>query len=1093
MADASYKDWPFIFSSRGIVARKVDDTASPTEYLNMDNVEELFENALSQRLGTTILNGSGLGQAASALDGTVNTLAKLGGLNGASWRYAGTSTGKLYRRSGLSAGAYTLISSSVSGNPMWAVPFRPDVSSYPYIFFADANGMFKDNGGFSAPKQSGIFQPQFPIIAQVLIPDLVQLDPYTDAAGSYNYSGIAGGTNTTYASTNLTSRVLITGLQPVMVSDPTQIQLFQLLSIDTAGQQETVLVVELTETGFWANFTKNHLVGASVTGVSLSVTVPASTTATVSKSFGGNPIAAWPIALEQSDYIGIMLYLSDPSQLQSITIKFDCGDGTFNTDYFYKVVAQGPMQSLLETINDPTTAATDVLLSQSLGLYSNTSSGIAELNSGLMVWTPLLMQLSDFAGSGRADFNDPVFNWANVNGYQIQIVTNDQSSVTVQMASLILMGGAGPDTLGGVAYDYRFTFYNADDGTESNPSMAMTNVNPPNDTNWVYPRRQPVRLTMKWKTPADSQVTHLRIYRRGGTLGDNWRRVDEIVRTGIGGQSYTDTTPDASLGSADILSLTNDVPVTSTLPVPVNTTFQLSVQGSSQSDQPVTPVSMANISIGQQVLLGSPTARANNFEIVIVLSVTSTNFNALVQNDHSAGEAIQATAKYGQPCTGMAFDKTSNIMYYWGDPNNPHFVYYSEGNNPQAVGSASYIEVGVPSEPVTVVVPMRGNVYVSTTTLWYALAPGANGKPTPYPTAAKHACIAPFGWVFTDHGVPYQSVDGIRFFSGGASEYMTQDVEFIFQGVGTTPIVEADQTQLSKTVMSYWNNMVFVSYVGVDGKRHRLIIHMVYKRWRNDDIDAQSLLLEEDTNTILFGDSLGLIHLDRQIVPTDQAVSGGIIVASPITIDLQTVASNQGIPDLQKNYNELTMDVNTQGQTLSISLIFDDGNSTVFVGTVSNTQRGKVNLILNGGKGYQFYKVALRITGSVSAFVNIYQCSIKAIPIAKTRLSFDTYKLDFGMDESKFCKQVYIDYDSTQPVTVNVYYDDEATPSFPAFTLPATGGFRNTLRQRLHAKSFRLIRFVGTSTADFRVWDFKADWKPQTSGKGYQSAEVAMN
>src|SRR4051812_31731593 len=102
--------------------------------------------------------------------------------------------------------------------------------------------MFKDNGGFSTPKQSGIFPPQFPIIAQVLIPALVQLDPYTDAAGSYSYSGIAGGTNATYASTNLTSRVLITGLQPVMVSDPTQIQLFQLLSIDTAGQQETVLV-----------------------------------------------------------------------------------------------------------------------------------------------------------------------------------------------------------------------------------------------------------------------------------------------------------------------------------------------------------------------------------------------------------------------------------------------------------------------------------------------------------------------------------------------------------------------------------------------------------------------------------------------------------------------------------------------------------------------------------------------------------------------------------------------------------------------------------------------------------------------------------
>jgi hypothetical protein len=192
---------------------------------------------------------------------------------------------------------------------------------------------------------------------------------------------------------------------------------------------------------------------------------------------------------------------------------------------------------------------------------------------------------------------------------------------------------------------------------------------------------------------------------------------------------------------------------------------------------------------------------------------------------------------------------------------------------------------------------------------------------------------------------------------------------------------------------------------------------------------------------------------------------------------------------------ELTLDVNTNGQALTATLLFDDGEATQVIGNFSNSQRGKINFNLNSGEGFTYYKVSLKITGETSnASLFIYQCSIKAVPIAKTRLTFDTYKLNLGTDESKEAKQAFFDYNSTQPINVTVFYDDSILiPPF-TFTLPATAGVRNVFRKRLPAVSFRLIRLVGVSTADFQLWNgSRIEMKNQCVGKGWQAIEFVPN
>jgi hypothetical protein len=1033
---------------------------------------------------------------------TIHSLQKLAGLNGQAWRYAGVGT-TLFRLQGLNPGTYLPISTSLSGQPWGSAVYSPTVTAVPYLYMADFSGMLKDNGSLVAPQNMGIFQPTYPVLAQAQEPDEIILDPFTGS--SYTTANVGTFTpDTPVLSTTTTAAITATGIQAVPVAaTPNPIGLFQSLVIDTAGSAETVLVLQVTATGFVANFTKTHLTGVAVVEQGATGTVDVSTTATVSQTFSGTPISAWPTTLEQEDYIGLWLYIGDPNAIQSITLQFNTANGA----YFYRTIGQGPLQSTLNAQTDASTAAADAIIGDTLGLYTAGAGGVTGLST-VPGWTPILLQLSDFSGAGGADFNDPVMNWDNVTGYQVTIVTGTGIAttsfpVTFEIGSLILFGGAGPDSFAGVGYDYMFTFFNPVDFTESNPSMAMTNVNPPSLTNWVVPRRQPVLLTITNST-TDPQATYIRIYRRGGTLADNYRRIDEVPLTAATGatQTYLDIWSDLQIQQADTISFTNDVPVTSPLPVPLNNTFSAAINTTNQVATVVfaTPLNSSlggffqSVFVGQQVILGNVISA--NSEIVIVLSITTsginiTGFTAYVQNAHAIGEPIAATAKYGQPLNIMAV--CFNQGWFAGDSLNPNNLYWTPKGNVQVVSSAAYVPVSNPGDGITAIVGTAGNLFVSTLQRWWSVAPGSNvsSAPTIYPTSVDHGCVGPRAWTLRDGTVFYLGLDGIRTFRGGGGEYISEIIEFVWQNTGPTPIPLADPTQFSSVQVSWWNRWVFFSYIALDGNRHRVILDVDGKRYRTDSLDAESIFLEEDTGTLVWGDSAGLVHLDRQLVAYDEEDVSGAVVQAPIAITLQTPYGDQGAPQTQKNYAEFTGDFNTNGRTVIVQLLFDNGGLQETIGSVTTTFRQKVNLALNGGAGYQAYNVSMLLTTATGGGIDrifLYQAKIRHILLGETRTSYDSYDLRMGTDESKILKNIFVETTASAPITCNVYYDGNSTPGY-TFTIPEFGGVRNAFRFRLPAVKFRIVRFIFTSDSDFILWETsKFEWKPLKQGSGYSTA-----
>ena len=124
---------------------------------------------MSSRLGRIPITATSGGTVPAPLpDTNVHTLARLKGVAGNTWRYAGAGQ-NIYRIAGDAPGAYGLVTTpnEMSGNRFSAATYRPSFSSFPYIFFADSNVMLKDNGLFLPLQQMGIFPPVIPVGAQI--------------------------------------------------------------------------------------------------------------------------------------------------------------------------------------------------------------------------------------------------------------------------------------------------------------------------------------------------------------------------------------------------------------------------------------------------------------------------------------------------------------------------------------------------------------------------------------------------------------------------------------------------------------------------------------------------------------------------------------------------------------------------------------------------------------------------------------------------------------------------------------------------------------------------------------------------------------
>lgn len=591
--------------------------------------------------------------------------------------------------------------------------------------------------------------------------------------------------------------------------------------------------------------------------------------------------------------------------------------------------------------------------------------------------------------------------------------------------------------------------------------------------------------------PIDPQTTHWRIYRRGGTLTQAWYRVGQVPITTT---TYLDTTSDATIELNDQLIIDNDPPVSSTMPVPLND----SITSITQTTIPgVATILFAdspnNVFPGQFVTVGS----GDTAEQAYVLAVQNggNQIQLWLQTAHSVGEIVSATEQPQAPVNLMAiaFDKA----WLAGDPNNPHVLYYSNPFSPETFPQENFIEVGTPDAPIMALVEHRGLLYAFTTKTIFQIIGAGSAVPVALPTGVKHGLSGNFAWAKSEGVIYYESYDGIYVFTGAASTYLTEPVEWIFTAQNLGPIQAEGIGQKANTVMAYGNRELFVSYVDANGFRRRMIYHETYKRWRNDD-SAQTAItamkFEDDTGSLIVGGADGMVYQDRLNDYDWGAYDGNRnLIPAPINFALQTGQMDQEVPKANKQYQEFTLDANLNGQSASISLIFDGGATVLPLGTLTGTGRQQYQMKIQNGLGYRSQNIGVLIAGSSTAPVFLHDVHVRALVEAESRQSFDSYWLRFGTDQWKVAKQCWIEYAATDAsgIAFAMYVDGDMSMPLFTFTLPQSAN-RRTTRVRFPANKATMFRFIGISSSDFQLYmpESHVDVKEICVGKGYQKAQL---
>lgn len=1069
--DNSFQQFEYELSNRGIQAKFVTDNAQPQTFLNLNGCESRQENTIDSRLGPAMVT-TDLTNNTPLADHNVHTLRRLNSTLGNKWRYAGGGT-NLYRRTGDAPGAYATIGAGLSGSRFSADVYRPALSSLPYLFVADKSKMLKDNGVGNASNW-GILPPTIPPTIQLLQNTRLDIDTFI-TGNPYTQVNVGAPVFVNRVNTTVVAPVTVTGVQAVTPVLMTNILPGMELQIDGTGTPETIQVISITATTFTANFTATHLANFTVHRDFLQGTVAANTIATVSVSVNLNLALLGGVVSGDTDFINLFTKLSDPNQITEMRIIFDVGDGSFTQDYYMKAITPSTIQPFVSGNQTANQAVTARLFARAGGqvdprILGNGDSGRilpgddpivfdiqpGDFTTGLNRWSLIQVQKADFTKVGLADTAG--HTWANVNGWRIQFQTTATGAITFGLDDFYLLGGSDITSFGGVSYDYRTTYYNINTGGESNPSITLT------QSLFLLPFNQPIKIT--WTASPDPQVTHARQYRRGGGLPQGWNLVATVP---IGTLTFTDTQSDDLISTNQQLAIDNDPPVTSTTPTPINTTLGTVVTAG--SSQAVTPASLAQIVPNQLLFIDS--GKIQEAVRVQSVNVGAGTFTAFFQQAHLGTAVVSGNTIPNTPMNlfCVAFD----TGFFAGDPNNPHILYYSKRFAIEAVPPQNQLEIGKPDDPIMVIAKLGNSLmYVETLSRVYSVFyPAGASAPAYYDTREQtYGCVANFGWAVGNGEIRYQAADGIRKFRGGSSELMTLPVDWIETGQTFGPVVPADTTQLSQTLMAYFNRELYVSYVGQDAARHRIIWSDDFQRWRNDDIQTNAMYVEEDTKKLLYADTNGNIFQDRVNNFDDGGFVAGVQVKNAIPINMQTPYLDQGKPKFKKVYQEFTVDIDTQGETVTVQLLFDGGlGPTLTLGTITQTGRAKINFNLNAEKGQEGYNVSLKITGNVKNVVTVKAWALKGVVESDLRQGLDTYWQNDNTPEWEFMKQGWFNYTTTAgaPITVNRYVDGNfTTPEF-SFVLPATT-VRQPLKVRMPDTKFRTWRITMTAASDFRMY-----------------------
>ena len=564
-----------------------------------------------------------------------------------------------------------------------------------------------------------------------------------------------------------------------------------------------------------------------------------------------------------------------------------------------------------------------------------------------------------------------------------------------------LNGGTDNSPSQSTPYDYRFTYLATDTGAEGNPSQTMLTDSAATQSGFggdeLTYSGQPVSVCYRAVKvlvygSTDPQIGKINIYRRGGLLYDAWRLVGSVNNPGAFTQvSFIDSVADVDLEPNSLLETDNDPPVPSAPPNPLTGSFNGAVGAGVQT------VSLSLGYLTSTNSSGGPLIHAgtlmhlfyNNPEDVIIQQVvSSTQFVAFFQHAHPQdSDGHYADYEIDTLCNQACFTVVpyQQFLIVAGDPNNPHYLYRSKGDQPEAFavspadGSVSVVTAGTPSNPIQDICVFRGQIVTLNLYSIFETLVLSGSLVQPF-QAANRGVVGRRAWCQTDTEIWFLAVDGVYSWDGGNLKKRSESIDPIFHGGGTASGATFGQETDGFPPLDT-SNWQYCQMENVRGEIHLLyedttghIAHLICEsrfgdRWKpfaniSSSIISNLFYTEPDTGSMVgIASPTGQSYVD--LVKYDQEViQGGVNYTSDL---FTTDPTTQGYPIpfsitlpwfdfgepaskklLEEAFLDLDLTANTSAATLNIDILLDFSDTAVDtiavtlpltgVGGVSNRQ-----------------------------------------------------------------------------------------------------------------------------------------------------------
>lgn len=1014
MAETKTLAFPFI--NRGLVQKVKASMLQAGQYRKLVNLTSVEEGSLQVEAGTKNLGGTTVGSLYHTLDSLK--------LSTGTKRYVGSGT-DIHRGNSWSTIGASAVASAVGlwGQRWSSVEYDAGRTGKPWIFFATPNKVIRDDGSQTTLPDVGIKPPTVP--AKVF-PQGASIVPIFDWESHASVTVSAGTPTTHHRFGASVSSVSNNGSYYAMVfSTVAGLMVGMLIKVGSTW----VVVDKIEGTTVYAYFpTGAPSGGQSVDDYGVHFAMPSADTYTITATASGD-LSFGGVAEDgysTSDYVHLSIWMSAPEFITDMRFQLDVSNtaGTF-IDYYEKVVTPSrASQSISAAEVAETVAAERQRLRDELGLdtgdpayweYINalesqladqTQGGVRPVELGAVdgsQWAEISIPKSQFLKVGAA--GTPTNNWSALK--KIRVVIRATASCEIIISSTYGIGGKEPQAVV-IPYDYRYTYFDPLSNFESNPSAELI------EKNRIAPWRQAVGVlitgTGDSKVPTSGSEMSVRVYRRGGTLPDDYRLVGSVTNPGSGSTAtFIDNAPDRNLVGAKLLEFDNNPPVTSRLPIPLTARIS-TISGGAGAVNRITLSGIPDgfgdikdsIRVGSEITVGTGVTREVGY-VHAIPTDSSSWVDVYLQNTHTTyatdpGEMVECTEACNTPCDLVC--QVGTQLFLAGDDNNPHVLYQSKNGVPDAWPVLSdqgdipyFMPVEAPTNPIKGIAEHEDNVLVMKSEGLHVVRLWQGIMQSPEKVTGAPGLIDRGAWCKADRSTVYVSHDGVYELRGYQAIKRSEAIDAIFNGRTVAGVQPIDKTRADEIHIAYRNHVIHLLYVGEDQSWNVLKYETLYDRWwvrtyfaAGGSAAPTALYVDVTENKLYLAESVTDVGTEAFIFEGDTGTSDGwtSVESDGQAIDYEVIIPTFDLGDvgLGKVFKEVMIEIynpHTSSQVVGVRTYYDHSETqdvTDLFGITAAPGRARYPLSLQAGVGKEAYAIAVGLFGSTKYGITLHSVSI---------------------------------------------------------------------------------------------------------------------